>query len=124
MPEKKYSQMWLWVTSGQGPSDIHVELTYKDGTSETRDIQVPDWFWELTPNAKDPKMDDKNRCNLAVDLGKWSKQGPMIASEPRHHFIHGVDATPNPAKELVKVTVKKDKKGLMCFYGATGAVKK
>jgi hypothetical protein len=123
VPEKKYSQMWLWVTSGQGPSDIHTELTYKDGTSETRDIQVPDWFWELTPNAKDAKMDDKNRCNLAVDLGKWSKEGPMIASEPRHHFIHGVDATPNPAKELVKVTVKKDKGGLMCFYGATGAVK-
>ena len=93
------------------------------GRRETHNIQVPDWFWELTPNAKDPKMDDKNRCNLAVDLGKWSREGPMIASEPRHHFIHGVDATPNPAKELVKVTVKKDRGGLMCFYGATGAVK-
>ncbi len=123
VPEKQYSQMWLWVTSGQGPSDIHVELTYKDGTSETKDIQVPDWFWELTENAKDPKMDDKNRCNLAVDLSKFSKDGPVIASEMRHHFIHGVDATPDPSKVLVKVTVKKDKKGLMCFYGATGTVK-
>ena len=123
VPEKKYSQMWLWVTSGGGASDIHMELTYKDGTSETKNIQVPDWFWELKPNAKDPKEDDKNRCNLAVDLTKFSKAGPAIGNEMRHHFIHGVDAQPNPAKELVKVTVKKDKGGLMCFYGATGAVK-
>jgi hypothetical protein len=123
VPEKKYGQMWLWVTSGQGPSNIHMELTYKDGTSETKDIQVPDWFWELKPNAKDPKEDDKNRCNLAVDLSKFSKGGPVIGNEMRHHFIHGVDATPDASKVLVKVTVKKDKGGLMCFYGATGAVK-
>lgn len=116
--------MWLWVTSGQGASDIHMELTYKVGTSETHDTQVPDWFWELTADAKDPKMSDKYRCNLAVDLGKWSRQGPMIASEARHHFIHGVDATPDEGRVLVKVTVKKDKKGLMCFYGATGTVAK
>ena len=55
VPENKYSEMWLWVTSGQGPSDIHIELTYKDGTSETRDIQVPDWFWELARTPKTPR---------------------------------------------------------------------
>jgi hypothetical protein len=123
VPEKKYTQMWLWVTSGQGPSDIHMILTYKDGTTETHDIQVPDWFWELKKDAKNPREDDKNRCNLALDLSKFSKQGPVIQNELRHHSIHGVDAQPNPAKELVKVTVKKEKGGLMCFYGATGAVK-
>jgi hypothetical protein len=112
VPPKNYSNLWLFLASGRGPSDIAVKMKYKDGTTETRKMQVPDWFWELKP-------DDADRCYVATDLSKW---GPEKQLEKNHHYIFGLNIRPNPAKVLTNIGVTKTKSGIMAFFGATGEV--
>ncbi len=111
VPAQKYAHLYLFLTSGQGASKIIVKFIYADGSVERRDLEVPDWFWEL-------KSDDPYHSYLAMDLGKWSKSNQMI--EDNHHFIFSLDTNPSPEKTLTKIYVHKTAPGLMVFYGATG----
>lgn len=95
-------------------SEITVTLSYKDGTTDTRELEVPDWYWDLKP-------DNKDRFYLIQDLGKWSKDNKVL--ETRHHSIFGLNLRPDPTKLLEKVSIKKTQQALMAFYGATGQVK-
>jgi hypothetical protein len=112
VPPKNYSKLWLFLASGQGVSKIKVGMTYADGTTQKRELEVPDWFWEL-------KADDPYRCYVASNLSKWS---PTKQLEKDHHYIFGLDIQPDPGKTLEKVTVVKSKPGIMAFLGATGQV--
>ena len=111
VPAQKYAHLHVFLTSGQGASNIVVKLVYEDGSVDRRDLEVPDWFWEL-------KNDDAYRSYLAVNLGKWSKDNKMIEND--HHYIFALDVTPSPAKALAKVYIHKTAPGLMVFWGATG----
>ena len=112
VPPKNYSKLWLFLASGRGPSDIAVEMKYSDGSTETRKMQVPDWFWDLKP-------DDPDRCYVATNLSKW---GPKRQLEKNHHSIFGLNIHPNPAKTLTSLGITKTKPGIMAFCGATGQV--
>jgi len=113
VPLKNYAKLFLFFASGAGPSKIHVDLKYQDGSLESRSMEVPDWFWELKP-------DDKDRCYIAPDLSKWS---PDKMLEKDHHFIFGLNVNPAPDKTLVKIRIKKAAPGIMAFFGGTGLTK-
>ena len=54
VPEKHYSQMFLFLSSGHfGPAKIQIQLTYQDGATEARDMEVPDWYFPLKPDDAD-----------------------------------------------------------------------
>jgi hypothetical protein len=113
VPEGNYAKLLLFLASGSGPSNIEVDLKYKDNTIETRSMQVPDWFWELKP-------DDQYLCYVAENLSKWSDKKML---EKDHHYIFGLDLHPNPDKQLVKIRVRKSEPGIMAFLGATAEKK-
>ena len=115
IPEGNYTRLFLMMSSGQGPSDIEVTLAYKDGTSDTKTLTCPDWWPGLKPG-------DTYRCEVVSNMSKWSPKG-IIPSEPKGHNIYGINVQPNPDKALVKITVKKQAKGILCFWGATGELK-
>jgi hypothetical protein len=116
IPEGNYAKLLLLVTSGQGASDIDVTLTYKDGTTENKPFTVPDWWPDLKPPV------DAYCTYVVFNMSKWTPHG-IIGSELSHHNIFGLNISPNPDKSLVKVTVHKHQKGIMCFWGATGELK-
>ncbi|HVV70426.1 MAG TPA: hypothetical protein VG733_14190 [Chthoniobacteraceae bacterium] len=116
IPEGNYAKLFLLVTSGQGASDIDVTLTYKDGTTENKPFTVPDWWPDLKPPV------DAYCTYVVFNMSKWTPKG-IIGSELSHHNIFGLNIGPNPDKALVKVTVHKHQKGIMCFWGATGVLK-
>ena len=112
VPEKTYSRILLFLSSGHfGPVKIRVQLTCNDATTETRDMEVPDWYYPLKPG-------DPDRCHLATNLGKWDMQNKMI--EKSHHYIYGLDVHPAPGKVLSKIQVHKFGTSVMVFWGATG----
>jgi hypothetical protein len=113
VPAGNYAHFDLFFTSGWGASKIIVKLFYNDHSVERRDLEVPDWFWDLKP-------DDSYRSYLVDNLGKWDKKNKMV--EENHHAIFSLDITPSPEKVLTKVAVHKMAGGLMVFYGATGTL--
>jgi len=70
-------------------ASLHITLTYQDGSTETRDIVVPDWYKNLDAG-------DKDCVYLASDLGKWSTDNKQL--EWCHHNILGVDVQPASCK--------------------------
>jgi len=110
VPAKHYAKLFLFLSSGQGPSNLEIRMRYTDHTVETRTVVVPDWYWDLKP-------DDKDWCYVATDLSKW---GPDKMLEKSHHSIFGLDIHPDAGKVLEKILVSKSDAGIMVFYGATG----
>ncbi len=110
VPVKRYAKLFLYLSSGQGVSNVEITLKYSDGSIETRTVVVPDWFWDLKP-------DDKDWCYVATDLSKW---GPDKMLEKSHHSIFGLDVHPDASKTLEKILLSKSPRGIMVFYGATG----
>jgi hypothetical protein len=112
VPERIYSQMFLFLSSGHfGPAKIQIQLIYQDATTETRELEVPDWYYPL-------KTGDSDRCHLATNLGKWNTQNKMI--EKDHHFIYGLDVHPRAGKVLSRIQVHKFGTCVLAFWGATG----
>lgn len=112
VPAKTYSSLLLWMMSASGPGKIHAVLAYADGTSDARDLQIPDFYWLL-------KDDDHDHCVLIGDLDKWTGTGGTM--EKKHHSIFGLELHPDAAKVLTSVAVTKLPGGVATFYGATGA---
>lgn len=115
IPEGNYARLFLMMSSGAGPSDIDVTLTYKDGTSDTKTLTCPDWWPGLKPG-------DTYRVEVVKDMSKWTPKG-IIGSELKGHNIYGINVQPDAAKSLVKISIKKHPKGILCFWGATGELK-
>jgi hypothetical protein len=111
VPTNQYKSMLVFMTSSEGPSHLHFELTYADGTLDQRDILLPDYY-------NDAPVGDRSLFSLAKDLPKWDATGRM--REKNHHYIHGVDLHPDAAKKLVSVHVAKTASGYLVFWGATG----
>jgi hypothetical protein len=111
VPTNQYQSMLIFLTSSEGPSHLHFELTYADGTLDQRDILLPDYYNDIP--AGDP-----NIFSLAKDLPKWDATGRM--KEKNHHYIHGVNLHPDAARKLVSVYLAKTAPGYLVFWGATG----
>jgi len=111
VPQKNYSQFLLFCLSANGSSKIDVALSYLDGYTEEKRLEVPDWYNPIP--EKDP-----NRFNLARDLAKWSKSNQMM--ETNHHYLYGLNLEPQPGRVLNHVAVHKSPGGTLTFWGATG----
>jgi hypothetical protein len=111
VPGRRYQRMLVFMTSAEGPSHLRFKLGYADGTFEQREVRLPDYY-------NDAPAGDTNLFSLATDLAKWDATGRM--TEPRHHYIHGVDLHPDAGKELVSVHAGKTASGYLVFWGATG----
>jgi hypothetical protein len=112
VPPNHYRQMQLFLISANGPTPIVVKLQYSNGSSERRVAQVPDFYFL-------PKATDKDWFVLAADFGKVNRKGLM--TESVHHYIHGFDLNPDPARLLQGIEVsKEDSKSVLNLFGATG----
>ena len=108
---ERYRLLQVFLTSAEGPSQLRFKLAYADGTSETREILLPDYYQDAP--AGDPTL-----FSLMANLPKWDTSGRM--TEREHHNIHGVNLSPDKQKELVSVQVEKTAPGYLVFWGATG----
>ncbi|MDB5151171.1 MAG: hypothetical protein JWQ57_5191 [Mucilaginibacter sp.] len=110
VPHKKYSGLYLSLTSSEGPSQLQIGLTYTDG-SEIKDFTLPDYYNDIPES-------DTNLSYAVHDLAKWGPQNKMTESD--HHNIDVLNIHPDPKRVLEKVTVSKDKAGYLVFWAATG----
>jgi len=111
VPTNQYQTLLVFLTSSEGPSHLHFELTYSDGTLDQRDVLLPDYY-------NDVPAGDPNLFSLAKDLPKWDATGRM--KEKNHHYIHGVNLHPDAARKLVSIHLAKTAPGYLVFWGATG----
>ncbi len=109
MPANKYANVFVCLTSSEGPSQLQFKLVYKDG-SETQNFLLPDYYDDLPPN-------DPNITYVAHDLAKWNSKN--IMAETDHHNIDAVIIHPNPKRVLKAIVVNKGKAGYLVFWGAT-----
>lgn len=114
VPKKKYSHMFMAWTSSEGGSPITVDLTYADGTSESRTVTIPDYY-------TDPPKSNPRLGYVLRDLAKWGPTNRM--REKDHHCIHTLDVAPDAKRELASVRVtKKPGKSYLLFWAATGVL--
>jgi hypothetical protein len=111
VPARHYQSLLLFMTSAEGPCQLHFKLTYAEGAVEEREVLLPDYYY-------DAPAGDTNVFSLARNLPKWDAAGRM--KERDHHYLHGVDVHPNAGKELVSVQVAKSAPAYLVFWGATG----
>ena len=109
-PQNKYEKAFLFCMSGNGTSNLEIQLNYSDKTFETCERIVPDWYFELKPT-------DLNFCYLAKNMGKWDKTNKLMEAD--HHYLIGVILRPNENKKLTSVVVNKGKQGVMTLWGVT-----
>jgi len=110
VPEAKYKDVYLALTSAEGASILDVRLVYADG-SEEKDLTLPDYFWDVKP-------DDPNVCYLAHDLAKWGPKNNM--TEKDHHNIHLLNIHPDPARRLDRISISKNKATYLVLWAAAG----
>jgi len=114
VPAQPYARMQVFLTSAEGPSRLHFQLAYADGTFDQRDVLLPDYYND--PSALNPDV-----FSLATNLAKWDAAGRL--AERNHHHIHGVELHPDSHKQLVSVQLVKSAAGYLVFWGATGVAK-
>lgn len=111
VPEKKYSDMYLALTSSEGASPLKIQLIYADGLISYRNFLMPDYYQDLPPT-------DPNICYLAHNLAKWGTKNNM--REKDHHNIDLLNLHPDPARVLTGIKIKKGQTGYLVFWAATG----
>ncbi|MDB5136821.1 MAG: hypothetical protein JWP37_3424 [Mucilaginibacter sp.] len=110
VPKGHYSEIYLGLSSAEGPSPLQFELIYNDGV-ETKNYLLPDYYNNIS--EKYP-----NLSYVATDLAKWGKRDKM--TEKDHHNIHLLRLKTNSAKKLTGIKVKKSQNGYLMFWSATG----
>jgi len=110
IPQKRYTAVYLALTSAEGPSLLHIKLFYSNGSAE-KDFLVPDYYQDLPPG-------DPNVCYLAHDLSKWGNKNNM--TEKDHHNIDLLNIHPNPGKKLDSISITKPKVGYLVIWAAMG----
>jgi hypothetical protein len=110
VPKAKYRDIYLALTSAEGPSSLKIQFNYTNGT-ETKDFILPDYYQDIKPG-------DPNLCYLAHDLAKWGNKNNM--TEKDHHNIDLLTIHLNPARTLKSIKISKTKPGYLVFWAATG----
>ena len=114
VPARKYRQMFLAWTSGDGGSEVAAELNYADGTSAMRTLRVPDYYNEVSAN-------DRIWTHVVRDLNKWNPSNKLTEGNGGHHSIHAVDIAPDNTRELTSIKItKKSSRSHLLFWAATG----
>ncbi|SEO46508.1 hypothetical protein SAMN05192574_108181 [Mucilaginibacter gossypiicola] len=112
VPHKKYSGLYLSLTSSEGPSQLHVTLIYS-GVGESKDFTLPDYYNDIPES-------DPNLSYAVHNLAKWGPGDKMTESD--HHNIDVLNIHPDPNRVLKKVIVSKAQTGYLVFWAATGVV--
>jgi hypothetical protein len=110
VPQAKYKDIYLALTSAEGASSLQVQFKYADG-NEVKNFILPDYYLDLKP-------DDPDLCYLAHDLAKWGNKNNM--TEKDHHNIDLLNIHPDPARKLKSITISKTKAGYLVFWAAAG----
>ena len=113
VPARKYSEVYLALTSSEGASNLEIKYTYADG-AESRKFEVPDYYQDLNDN-------DHDYCYLAHNLAKWGPKNNM--TEKDHHNIDLLNIRPNTKRILKKITLIKTEPGYLVLWAATGVVR-
>lgn len=111
VPSKHYRSLALFCMSGMGASQLTLTLKYADGSTETRQIEAPDW-WNTMPK------EDSLRYDLGSDMGKWDDKNKLMETD--HHYLTGLELRPNPSKALTLVRLEKTAPGVLTLWGVTG----
>jgi PKD repeat protein len=96
-----------------GVSPLTATLQYVDGTSDIRNISVPDWY-----NYPGAPTETATFFNLALNLDKWDQNNNR--TEQQNHYLYGFDLVPNQSKQLKSVKLTVISGGCFTFWGATG----
>ena len=110
VPNRKYTDIYLALTSAEGPSTLMVQFGYADGV-DVKNFTLPDYYWDLKPN-------DPDFCYLAHDLAKWGNKNNM--TEKAHHNIDLLNVHPDPARILKSIKISKNKPTYVVFWAAAG----
>jgi hypothetical protein len=110
VPQAKYKDIYLALTSAEGSSSLQIQFKYTDG-NEVKSFVLPDYYQDIKP-------DDPNLCYLAHDLAKWGNKNNM--TEKDHHNIDLLDIHPDPARKLKSISISKTKRGYLVFWAAAG----
>jgi hypothetical protein len=114
IPKARYDELYFALTSSEGASQLHIELTYADGSNKIKDVELPDYYADLPENSA-------NMCYLVHDLAKWGPANQM--TEKDHHNIDLLRVIPDTEKQLESIKISKEKAGYVVFWGATGVKK-
>jgi hypothetical protein len=110
IPESKYSDMYLSLTSAYGKTNLQVELQYKDG-NELKVFIIPDW-------ANDIPDSDPDFSYVVHNMAKWGASNNLV--EKDHHNIDALNIHPDAKRTLMAVRIKKISATYLVFWGATG----
>jgi hypothetical protein len=113
VPNYKYADLFLSLTSSYGASALQFELTYKDGV-ELKSFVLPDWF-------EDIPLNDPDFSYVAHNMGKWGNRNNL--NEKDHHNIDALNIHPDPNRMLTAIKLRKLLGGYLVFWAATGVVK-
>jgi hypothetical protein len=113
VPNYKYSDLFLSLTSSYGASSLQFELTYNDGF-ELRNFVLPDWYKDIPEN-------DPDFSYIVHNMGKWGNKNNL--NEKDHHNIDALNIHPNPNRILTTIKLRKLPEGYLVFWAATGVVK-
>ena len=96
LPESRYSEVKLLVSSGNGHCDIPLELWYADGSSERRIILADDWCRPQMRPGVEIVFVMRHRYNRGNVDGNWQ---PTLFSWTLH---------PDPEKILTEMVLRPD----------------
>jgi len=113
IPKAKYKDIYIALTSAEGPSALIIQLTYTD-TIQVKNFTLPDYYMDIKPG-------DPDLCYLAHDLAKWGNKNNM--TEKDHHNIDLLNIHPDPKRELKSLRISKSKPGYLVFWAAAGIKK-
>jgi len=107
--DRKCKNIYLALTSSEGPSDISVTFGHKFSPAVTKNFVVPDYY-------EDIKSGNPNFCYLAHDLAKWGPKNNM--TEKDHHNIDLLKIDVSHQTYIRSITIKKGKRGYLVLWAA------
>jgi lysophospholipase L1-like esterase len=109
--EDFYSNLSLFFMSAFGASEINVEISYDDKTTELKHYLVEDWATRISEN--------ETKYLLSANLAKWGPRNTEL--EKDHHYLMGINLKPASTRKVARVTILKPASATsLTFWGATG----